>query len=364
MRAGYGESLRKFFIDNTHIKLLIDLGSGVFKSATVDTNILLAKNSVSSDEINAVMLNKNVEIQNLAQYVKNNIVKQKYFKNDLWSILTPIERSIKDKVEKHGIPIKDWPELEIKRGIITGLNEAFIIDELKRQEIINNCTSKEEKVMTEELIRPILRGKDLQKDKYEWAGLFVIFAYFGSHKLITEKLNSIFSHLQKYKSKLMKRGQCRYLSNGKTNDPNSKNYPGYPGMHDWLELDNNLTLNNLNEFKGEKIIYSEIVKSPKFYLDKNGFLPEATTFFMTGSRLEELTNFLNSNHCAWIFTKFYAGGGLGDKGFRYKKEFLEKLPIPKKLESLKDFNSYSVENNFNLEETNYLKKVSDDLFTI
>jgi type I restriction-modification system DNA methylase subunit len=83
MRSGYGESLRKFFIDNTHIKLLIDLGSGVFKSATVDTNILLAKNIVSPDEINAVGLNKNVEIQNLTQFVKTNIVKQKYSINDL-----------------------------------------------------------------------------------------------------------------------------------------------------------------------------------------------------------------------------------------------------------------------------------------
>ena len=79
----------------------------------------------------------------------------------------------------------------------------------------------------------------------------------------------------------------------------------------------------------QKIIYSEIVQEPKFYFDKNEhFYVEATAFIMTGDNIEFLIKYLNSKTCMYLFKKFYAGGGLGEKGYRYKKEFLELLPIP------------------------------------
>ena len=77
-------------------------------------------------------------------------------------------------------------------------------------------------------------------------------------------------------------------------------------------------------------MYSEIVQSPRFYLDKNGdFLPEATTFIMTGEHLEYLYNLFHSKVVTYCFKTFYAGGGLGENGYRYKKAFFENLPIPK-----------------------------------
>jgi hypothetical protein len=83
------------------------------------------------------------------------------------------------------------------------------------------------------------------------------------------------------------------------------------------------------DFSKQKIMYSEIVQEPQFYLDKFGkFFPEATTFIMTGKNLEYLTDILNSRIVAYFFKTFYAGGGLGETGYRYKKIFLENLPIP------------------------------------
>jgi hypothetical protein len=76
-------------------------------------------------------------------------------------------------------------------------------------------------------------------------------------------------------------------------------------------------------------MYSEIVTSPRFYLDMGSFFPEATSFILTGSNLLSLLNFLNSNAAAFIFKKYYSGGGLGESGYRYKKTFIEDLPIPK-----------------------------------
>ena len=77
-------------------------------------------------------------------------------------------------------------------------------------------------------------------------------------------------------------------------------------------------------------MYSEIVQEPRFYLDNNAeFFPEATTFIMTGEHLEFLTKVLHSRVVTYFFKRFYAGGGLGECGYRYKKAFFENLPIPK-----------------------------------
>ncbi len=86
----------------------------------------------------------------------------------------------------------------------------------------------------------------------------------------------------------------------------------------------------IEEFEREKIVYSEIVRKPQFYLDtKLNFYAEATSFILTGENLKYLIAFLNNDFVAFIFKTFYAGGNLGENGFRYKKAFLEKLPIPK-----------------------------------
>ena len=86
----------------------------------------------------------------------------------------------------------------------------------------------------------------------------------------------------------------------------------------------------MEDFFKPKIMYSEIVRSPQFYLDEDEhFLPEATTFIMTGEHLAYLITFFNSPLVSFLFKRFYAGGGLGEEGFRYKKQFFENLPIPK-----------------------------------
>ncbi|WP_232013450.1 TaqI-like C-terminal specificity domain-containing protein [Weeksella virosa] len=86
----------------------------------------------------------------------------------------------------------------------------------------------------------------------------------------------------------------------------------------------------MEDFYKQKIMYSEIVREPQFYLDKTGeFYPEATTFIMTGEYLEYLYHLLHSKTATYFFKTFYAGGGLGETGYRYKKAFLENLPVPK-----------------------------------
>ncbi|WP_081448714.1 TaqI-like C-terminal specificity domain-containing protein [Weeksella virosa] len=187
----------------------------------------------------------------------------------------------------------------------TGFNEAFIIDGAKRKELID------EDPKSEEIIRPILRGRDIKRYGYDFADLWLI----NSHNGIKEKgvkrieINdypSIKKHLDQYYPQLEKRAD-------KGDTPYNLRNCAY-----------------MEDFYKQKIMYSEIVREPQFYLDKTGeFYPEATTFIMTGEYLEYLYHLLHSKTATYFFKTFYAGGGLGETGYRYKKAFLENLPVPK-----------------------------------
>ena len=97
-----------------------------------------------------------------------------------WVILNPIEQSIKAKIEKIGKPLKDW-DIRINYGIKTGCNEAFIIDDTKRNEILDNCGTADERKRTDELIRPILRGRDIKRYGCDWANLYIIATFPSRH---------------------------------------------------------------------------------------------------------------------------------------------------------------------------------------
>ncbi|MGB4665385.1 MAG: TaqI-like C-terminal specificity domain-containing protein, partial [Bacteroidales bacterium] len=230
--------------------------------------------------------------------------------------------NLKNKIEEKGIPLKDW-DVKIYRGVITGLNEAFIIDDTKRQEILDNCKDNDERRRTEAIIKPILRGRDIKRYYYKWAGLWVIIAKFGFYKE-SHLYPSIIQHLTRYEEQLKNRGQCKYNRQNKVNINNKD----YTGQHHWLELDNNPKENYLKEFEKEKVIYSEIVREPQFHYDNEKFYVEATSFLMTGKHIKYICGLLNSKSLSYFFKTYYAGGGLGKEGYRYKKAFIEKLPIP------------------------------------
>ncbi|GAA8508262.1 hypothetical protein KKKH55_05730 [Helicobacter pylori] len=230
-------------------------------------------------------------------------------------------------MESVGAPLKDW-DIQIYRGILTGCNEAFIVPTEKREEILNACKTQGERERTEALIKPILRGKDIKRYSYEWAGEWVIFIPWhfpntNNPKNMEENERDfsihypiIYSHLLSHKDKLLKRNK----------DETGKRYEWYC-LQRWAA-------NYYQDFEKEKIVYGEIVQEPRFYLD-NGkcelgyFYAEATSFILTGEHLCYLLGMLHSKLITFAFKTFYAGGGLGESGYRYKKAFIERLPIPK-----------------------------------
>ena len=181
MRAGYGEKLRAFFWKYTNPLILVDFaGVKVFDSATVDTNILLferSKNEGKTKSCIATTITKD-GLANLSDFVQSNYSTCGFDTSNSWVILSPIEQSIKNKIESVGKPLREW-DINIYRGVLTGYNDAFIIDSAKRDEILANCKTEDERQRTTELIRPILRGRDIKRYGYDWAGLWLINTHNG-----------------------------------------------------------------------------------------------------------------------------------------------------------------------------------------
>ncbi|MGN8415808.1 class I SAM-dependent DNA methyltransferase [Helicobacter pylori] len=333
-RAKYGAKLREWLLKKTTLVSYMELNAlKVFESATVDTSII---HFIKQPPLKESVFKYYEPTENDKENLKNTpslLMKQNALQTESFIFANTTLLDLRDKMEQSGTPLKDWG-IQIYRGILTGCNEAFIIPTEKRDEILKNCddAQKDEKGMSErertiELIKPILRGKDIKRYSYEWADLWVIFIPWhfpntGSPKSMEKNEKDfsihypiIYAHLLSHKDELLKRNK----------DETGKRYEWYC-LQRWAA-------SYLQDFEKEKIVYGEIVQEPRFYLD-NGecelgyFYAEATSFILTGEHLRYLLGMLHSKLITFAFKTFYAGGGLGESGYRYKKAFIERLPIP------------------------------------
>ena len=308
MRAKYGEKLRGYLSEKTIPKILIDFGGyKVFDSATVDTNILLFEKTTHPGKLKACKIEKDFKSSmNIADYFNKNHIDLTGLKSDSWIISSADEALIKRKIEEIGTPLKDW-DIQIYRGVLTGFNEAFIIDGATKDQLIA------EDPKSAEIIKPILRGRDIKKYKAEFADKWVILAKYGSSEYLEKEYPSVYNHLLKYKNKLEIRGQCRY--GGK----------GNKGMHHWLELDNCPTDNYLSNFEKEKIVWGNLALDAQYALAEKGMFASAPCPVITPGN-KYILAVLNSKVADYFIRKL----GVTRNGgyFEYKPMFVEKLPVP------------------------------------
>ena len=321
MRAGYGEKLRDFFAKNVNPILLVDFaGVKVFDSATVDTNILLfekSKNAGKTKSCIATSLTKD-GLSNLSDFVQQNSSECCFTNNDSWVILSPIEQSIKRKIEAVGVPLKDW-NISINYGIKTGFNDAFIVSGAKRDEILANCKTVEEREKTAELIRPILRGRDIKRYSYEYADLYLIATFPAKHYDI-EKYPAVKDYLLSF-------GMERLEQTGKEHTIKGEKIKARKKTNNkWFETQDSISY--WEDFFKPKIVWGEISDKSKFAFDFEGrFMPEATTFYMNGENIEFLLAALNSLLSEWFFSKIGTTTGVGT--VRWKKYTIEQLLVAK-----------------------------------
>ncbi|WP_187899839.1 class I SAM-dependent DNA methyltransferase [Helicobacter pylori] len=316
-RAKYGAKLREWLLKKTTLVSYMELNAlKVFESATVDTSII---HFIKQPPLKESVFNYYEPTQNDKENLKNTpslLMKQNALSTESFIFANATLLDLRDKIESVGTPLKDW-DIQINYGIKTGANEAFIIPTEKRDAILNACKTQEERERTERLIKPILRGKDIKRYSYEWAHLWVINTHNGYTSAFKSKIPPI--EIEKYPT-LKAHLDSHYDAIVTRSDQGDTPY-------------NLRNCAYLEDFEKEKIVYGEIVQEPRFYLD-NGecelgvFYAEATSFILTGEHLRYLLGMLHSKLITFAFKTFYAGGGLGESGYRYKKAFIERLPIP------------------------------------
>ena len=248
--------------------------------------------------------------------------------SDSWVILSPIEQSIKRKIEAVGTPLKDW-DINIYRGVLTGCNEAFIITSEKREEILANCQTEDERQRTAEIIRPILRGRDIKRYGYVDNGLYLINTHNGIRgrlpRIKIEDYPAVKAHLDQYWDKIAKRAD-----QGDT--PYNLRNCAY--LEDFFKP--KITWGNLN------------LQGTYAYVPEGMFINAPSPFIATENIA--ILHILNSK----IEDYYIRSLGVTRNGgyFEYKPMFVDKLPIPK--DGLEGLLNYKWQPSFN-EEREILK---------
>jgi len=330
MRAGYGEKLRKFLNKKTNPKILLDFaGTKIFESSTVDVNILLFAKEANRHQTAVRIIHNVAELKEMTQSRNRKIALSdsaqstdcgsaghtQAFSSSPWVIMSPTALQIKKKIESVGMPLKKW-KVKINFGIKTGCNEAFIIDGAKKAELIAADPK------SAEIIKPILRGRDIQRYGYEFADLYLI-TTFPALNINIEKYPAVKKHLLSF-------GKHRLEQSGKKGARKKSN-------NKWFETQD--TIAYWQDFSKPKIVYPDIMGMPHdenawndypyIFYDTENFFVEATNFLMTGKDIDLIYIFMASDVGFYVYSLFYSGPLLGKTGFRYKKAYLNELPVPR-----------------------------------
>lgn len=314
MMAGYGEKTRSFFIKYNPLILINFGGFKVFESASVDTNILLIQNISNQHMLQAANFKNDFrKDQNVKDYFDTRKILLSNLGNTAWVIVDSVEQTLNEKIEKIGIPLKEW-QTNINYGIKTGCNEAFIIDEITKTKLITD-DSRNKKI-----IKSLLRGRDIKRYGYDFQGIYLLAT--GYDLDIQSKYPSIYRYLKDIGDKITKKeinvrgkGLFDRDDQGKT----------------WWNL---RSCDYYEEFEREKIVWPETMRVhrtgdpdfPRFALKPKGLYLDKTTFMMDFPRPRFFLGLINSR-IGWKLINNYVDK-LDKGGFMMQKAMIERLPIP------------------------------------
>ncbi len=298
LKAQYGKSTRRYFSERHTPLRLLEMGKDIFENAIVDTNILMAREGSSDEELPAIQA---VDMDKLA--VKDfppdeSLWGQAHPDSEMpWSILSPAEQNVMNKMQANGTALKEWG-VQINLGIKTGYNAAFIIDDATRDALIT------ENPRSAGIIKPVLRGRDIQRYRAHWAGLYLIDThngYGGVPAVNIDDYTAIKSHLDGFYPQLKKR-----QDKGKT--PYNLRNCAY---HE--------------EFAKEKLLWMNLSDRGRFAYSDAEMHCNNAGFIMTGGSIKFLCAILNSALITWLIRNTARTTGMGFIG--WEKFTIERLPI-------------------------------------
>ncbi|MBP6871482.1 MAG: N-6 DNA methylase [Bacteroidales bacterium] len=303
MRSNYGEPLRKW-LKLQNIISIIDFGDlPVFEGVTTYPCILIC-GKVKVEKSITITNIKTLNFESLENYIHDNqlIIEQTQLEDCGWNLASDTEQKLLRKIQSAGITLGRYVQGKIFRGVLTGLNEAFVIDTETRNRLI------QEDEWSAEIIKPFLIGRDVKKYQKPASDKFLIFTRRGIN--INDYL-AIKNHLEKFKKSLIP----------KPKDFKGDNWEGRkPGSYKWHEIQD--AVDYYLEFEKPKIIYPNILKKPEFTYDNEGWYTNQKCFIIS---LDDkyLLGILNSNLVYYLFEKYLPKlrGGFYEPSYIFLKNF-------------------------------------------
>jgi len=323
-RAGYGEKLRKYLGAKSTIEVMIDFGdANVFEAIAYPSIIVFKKEKPKEHQVAVLTWQEGQELEDFVSVYQKNAfsLDQTELKPDGWRLESSKVLRLLDKLRNAGTPLGEYVNGRFYRGILTGFNEAFVVDRETRDRLIAEHPS------SAEVLKPFLRGRDVKRWSVENPDLWLIFIpwHFPLHRDssisgVSEKaeeqfaLNypAIYNHLLIYKKQLSNRNQSE------------------TGIrYEWYALQR-CAASYWQEFEKTKILYPDIAESCNFtamfnnsYLDCTSFFIPVERFYLLGILNSAIINFWFTAICPKVRGNF----------MRFKSIYVEQIPIPKASEA-------------------------------
>lgn len=310
MRAGYGKNTRRLLTSDATPRLILDFGDlPIFEATTYPAILLIEKKSAAEgDQATAVVFNDPKQIEEISDTVSEIGFPMpiKSLSEEGWTLDRLEVLKLMAKLREKGVPLGEYVNGRFYRGILTGLNKAFVIDEVTRKRLI------QEDPKSEEIIKPWLQGRDIKKWCAEWAGLYVIAIASSANKrwlwsdtknaekIFTQTYPAIYAHLSHYKDPLMERDDQGEF---------------------WWEL---RSCAYYAEFEKPKILWGNLATSPKFAMEQKPYYVSAPANLIPSAD-PYLLGLLNSSICSWLIS--FLAAVRGGNFLEFKPMYVGQVPV-------------------------------------
>ncbi|MBD1858593.1 MULTISPECIES: Eco57I restriction-modification methylase domain-containing protein [Leptolyngbya] len=312
MRSGYGEKLRKFLSSEGSIQHLIDFGDApVFEAIAYPSILQVARTEPKEHEVRSLTWDDEKSVNEFASVFRSDsfLIAQKELTSSGWRLESPVVQRLIEKLQSVGQPLNEFVNGRLYRGIITGFNEAFVVDRATRDQLIVEHPS------SADVLKPFLRGRDVKRwqvkfaeqylikiessenKKHSWSGLVGNEA----EKKFASTYPAIYERFLLFRDQLIRR------------DDQGRFYWELRSCKYW------------REFESSKIVYPNICSRNEFTWDEEGYFTNQKAFIISGSS-KYLLGVLNSKVAWWLFDKLLAK--LQNGFYEPSAIFMKTVPIP------------------------------------
>jgi hypothetical protein len=311
-RADYGSSLR-LFLKNKSLSKIVDFGDvQIFKKATTYPCIIFLEPNKKSEHFKSAFVEE-LDFDLLSVFLKNKFknIKIANLRKDFWCVKSESDIGLLNKLLDNGLSLEQYAGKDTYRGVITGLNEAFVINEVKKKELIIKDKN------SEDLIKPFLAGKEVKQYQKLEKKNYVIFTRRG---IDIKKWPAVKDHLNEFKKSLMPKPK-----GWKPKKQDEKWAGRKAGSYEWYEIQD--SIDYYKEFEKPKIIYPNICKRPEFTFDSDGLYTNQKCYIIA-AKDKYLLAVLNSSVMEYLFKSILPKlrGGYLEPNYIIFKRF----PIPDK----------------------------------